>query len=151
MNVGKICRTTAITVHENDDLAAAANLMREHHIGYLIVARAALADGSLVPIDVLTDRDVVVKVIAKNVDHRTLRVGDVMTQRPVVAKDSDDLKDALRTMRRVGVRRLPVVGALGQLKGVLSLDDILDVLADELNSLAGSTRKERNVEDALLP
>lgn len=149
MNVAKLCRKDVVTVREGDDLATAAELMRGRHIGYLIVVRPGTDEGSLAPVGVLTDRDIVVKVVAMQVDPRTLTVGDVMSRQPVVAAETDELNKALGKMRHIGVRRLPVIGKRGQLVGVLSLDDILDALADELNDVAGSIRNEQRIEGAL--
>jgi len=102
-------------------------------------------------VGVLTDRDIVVTVVARETDPRSLRVGDVMTRQPVVAAEDDSITTALQEMRRIGVRRLPVVGRRGQLVGVLSLDDVLDGLAAELQNVAGSIRREQQVESALRP
>jgi CBS domain-containing protein len=74
-----------------------------------------------------------------------------MTQQPVVAAETESLEKALETMRRIGVRRLPVVGSRGQLVGVLSLDDIIDALALDLGDVAASIRKAQRVESALRP
>jgi CBS domain-containing protein len=100
---------------------------------------------------VLTDRDIVVAVVAREIDPRTLRVGDVMTREPVVAREEDSSATALQEMRRIGVRRLPVVGEHGRLVGVLSLDDVIDELAAELQNVAGSIRNEQRIEGALRP
>jgi CBS domain-containing protein len=125
--------------------------MREKHIGYLVVVEADVADGSQRPIGVLTDRDIVTTVVARETDPRSLRVGDIMTQQPVTASIADSIDKALREMRRVGVRRLPVVGQRGELVGILSLDDVLDVLAGELQNVAGSIRNEQVIEGTLRP
>jgi CBS domain-containing protein len=149
MNVAKLCRYQAVTVRKYEDLIAAAELMRRHHVGYLIVVEPELGTDSVMPIGVLTDRDIVISVVARATDPRTLTVGDVMTQQPVVAAEDESLDSALESMRRIGVRRLPVVGARRQLVGVLSLDDILDMLAAELSNVAGSIRNEQRIESAL--
>lgn len=151
MNVGSICRRNVVMIRPFDELTTAARLMRENHIGYLIVVEPSLGDQFFKPVGVLTDRDIVVTVIARETDPRTLKVGDVMTQQPVVAKEEDSSATALQEMRRIGVRRLPVVGERGQLVGILSLDDILDVLAAELQNVAGSIRNEQRMESALRP
>lgn len=151
MNIAKLCRPDVVTVREFDELTAAAGLMRERHIGYLVVVEPEFADGSLKPVGVLTDRDIVVTVVARQTDPRTLRVGDVMTREPVVAADTDPIDKALASMRRMGVRRLPVVGSRGQLVGVLSLDDVIDALAAEMANVAGSIRNEQRMEGALRP
>ena len=151
MNTGKLCRTSAVTVERAEELVKAAQLMREKHIGYLVVVASDAADGLQRPVGVLTDRDIVVTVVARETDPRTLRVGDVMTQSPTTAVDSDPLEKSLREMRRMGVRRLPVVGRRGELVGVLSLDDVIEALSNELQDLAGSIRNERVIEGALRP
>jgi CBS domain-containing protein len=140
-----------VTVRRSDEITQAARAMRQHHVGYLVVTEPDPADGSERPVGVLTDRDIVVTVLAGEADPRTLRVGDVMTQNPVVVPESDSPEKALEAMRRIGVRRVPVVDARGRLVGVLSLDDILDVLAEDLQQLSSAVRKERRVETALRP
>ena len=151
MNVGQICQRNVVTVSASEDLSTAARLMREKHIGYLIVVEPALQAGGLTPIGVLTDRDIVVEVVAQDADPRSLRVGDVMTPKPLVVLLEDSLPDALAQMQRIGVRRLPVVGAYGLLAGVLSLDDILKRMADDLHTATGAIIRERTIESALRP
>jgi|SRR5271165_3961125 len=150
MKVGQVCKRNLITIRKSDELTTAARLMRDKHIGYLIVVESN-PDKTLNPVGVLTDRDIVVAVIAKDTDPRALTVGDVMTVPPVVVAEGLPISSALKEMRRIGVRRLPVVGSAGQLTGVLSLDDVLDTLAEELFDAAGSIRKEVLFEKSLRP
>ncbi len=151
MKVGDICGRNVVTVREFDELTAAAQLMREKHIGYLVVVEPNVADGTLVPAGVLTDRDIVVGIVAKGTDPRTLRVGEVMTREPLLAQEDSSVSSAVRRMREIGVRRMPVVGHAGQLVGVLSLDDVLDAFAEELMDVARSIRHELKMEGALRP
>jgi CBS domain-containing protein len=136
-----------ITVDRQIDIAAAAAVMRENHIGYLIVTDAAAGGSS--PVGVLTDRDIIVKVLAKDVDPHTLTVGDVMTPEPLTAAEDDGISETLHRMRRLGVRRVPVVGARGQVSGVLSIDDVVDHLVGQLTDVAGSVRNELEIEETL--
>ena len=151
MNTGQLCNRNPITVRKSDELVKAAQLMREKHIGYLVVVEPDVADQSLRPVGVLTDRDIVISVVARETDPRALRVGDVMTAHPVTIDATEPVEKALREMRRTGVRRLPVVARHGELIGVLSLDDVLEVLAGELQNLAGSVRNERAIEGSVRP
>jgi len=152
MNVGSICKRKVVTVREHDDLTATAGLMRANHIGYIIVVEPEPAgESALRPVGVLTDRDIVVSVVAREADPRTLTVGDVMTRQPVVAQEGSSVSWAVREMRQAGVRRMPVVDLGGDLVGVLSLDDVLDALAGELLDVAGSLRQERRIEAELRP
>lgn len=148
MNIGSICQREVITVGPELDLWEAAELMREHHVGFLVVVPTQ-ARHSRTPIAVVTDRDIVVSVVARRADPATLRVADVMSTKPVVIGEGDAVDVALKAMRRAGVRRLPVVDGRGELVGVLSLDDLLDLIAEEIESLAGAVRNERQIEGAL--
>ena len=150
VNVGQICNRNPITVRRTDELIRLAQLMREKHLGYLVVVEPN-ADQSLRPVGVVTDRDIVISVVAAGSDPGTLCAGDIMTEQPQIIGAEEPLENALRQMRRIGVRRLPVVGQRGDLVGVLSLDDILEVLAGELQSVAGSVRNERLIEGSLRP
>jgi CBS domain-containing protein len=151
MEIGKICNRNVVTAREVDEITSAAQLMREKHIGYLVVVKPNIVDGTVTPVGVITDRDIVVAVVAREIDPRSLTVGDVMTRQPAVVEEGSSVSTALRLMRQIGVRRLPVIGRAGMLVGVLSLDDVLDALAGELMDIAGSIRQEIKMEDALRP
>lgn len=151
MKVGDICTRDVVTVPEAEDLMAATQLMRKEHIGYLVVVEPGSGDGAELPIGVLTDRDIVIRVVAREAEVRSLRVGDVMTREPVLTTEDSTVSVALHYMREIGVRRLPVVDHGGRLSGVISLDDILEALAAELMDVASSIRSELKVESALHP
>jgi CBS domain-containing protein len=149
MNVGSICKRQIVTVTPRSDLAAVAQLMRDKHVGFLIVVEPEPQAQYGRPVGVLTDRDIVISVVARGADPTLLTAGDVMNREPVLAQESDSVDQALRTMRRMGVRRLPVIGSRGMLTGVLSLDDVLDVLAAEIGEISGTVRNEQRIEGVL--
>ncbi|MFI4867898.1 MAG: CBS domain-containing protein [Steroidobacterales bacterium] len=151
MNIGELCRREVVTAVASDELLSAVQLMRARHVGYVVVVEVDLQDQMARPVGVLSDRDIVVGVVASEADVRALRVGDVMTQRPVTASESDPVATALNRMRGAGVRRLPVVGNRGQLVGVVALDDVLAELAGELGTIAGAIGREQRIETALRP
>ena len=151
MIVSQLCNRNVVTVRKSDEVVAAARLMREKHIGYLIVVEADFTGATQRPVGVITDRDIVMTIVAQDASPHGLRVGDVMTPHPVVVELGDSIAEAVLEMRRIGVRRIPVVGSLGELAGVLSFDDVLDTLSSELQNLAGAVRNERRVETALRP
>ena len=147
MNAGSVCKRGVITVAPTDDLVTAAHLMREKHVGYLIVAETRGEERRIV--GVLTDRDIVVAVLAQEVDARAVKVGDVMTRDPLLIDEAQSIEAVLRHMREAGVRRVPVVDRLGALTGVLSIDDVLERIADQLINIAGSIRNEQRMERAV--
>lgn len=105
-----------------------------------------MVDGNHLPIGIVTDRDLVVGALAENEDVDLLRVGDVMTRNPIMASETEDLEGALEAMRRKAIRRLPVVNAEGELSGILTLDDVLQVLNRELSKLVQLVIREQKQE-----
>jgi CBS domain-containing protein len=126
------------------NIVAAAELMRLHHVGFLIVYQ--LGDDLRRPVGVLTDRDIVIEVIAKKVDPASITVEDLMTRQPLVANESEQLSDVLQAMRMVGVRRVPVVDARGALAGVVAIDDAFDVITGFMCDITGSVKSEQRQE-----
>lgn len=146
MNAGSVCKRAVVTVTPTDDLITAAHTMREKHVGYLVVSEAS---HSRKVVGVLTDRDIVVAVLAREADVRSLKVGDVMTRDPLVIEEGQSVEAVLRHMREAGVRRVPVVDRSGALAGVLSIDDVLERIAGQLIDIAGSIRNEQRMERAV--
>ena len=144
MSVGTICTRQVITVDRGIDVAAAAGVMRDKEVGYLVVTDAA-GDGRK-PVGVVTDRDIVIKVMARDIDPHLLKVADVMTPEPLVAGYADDIAKTLHRMRALGVRRVPVIGPQGNIVGVLSLDDAFDHLVSQMADVAGSIRSQQPTE-----
>lgn len=142
MNIGEICNREVVVAHRDTRLVEAARLMREHHVGSLVVVVERLSER--VPVGIITDRDIVVAVVAKELDPRALTVGDVINAGGVlVVREQDSLADALRLMREKGVRRIPVVTKSGALAGIVTIDDLLELVADELNDFVRTVGQER--------
>ena len=149
MNVGSICRREVVTVTPHIDLVAAAQVMRERHVGFLVVVEPEPHTPYGRPIGVLTDRDIVVSIVARGADPKLLTVADLMKRYPAMVDEADLLEQALHTMRRMGVRRLPVVGPAGMLSGVIALDDMLAVLCGEGSDAVSTVRNEQRNEARL--
>lgn len=150
-DIGRLCQRKVISIEPGEDITVAARLMREEHVGCLIVTEASSDAGTRKVVGVLTDRDIVVSVVARGVDPQSLKVGDVMTRNPLLVGEDDSLDATLIFMREAGVRRVPVVGRHGELVGVLSLDDVLERIVQQLKSIAGSIRSEQRTERLVRP
>jgi CBS domain-containing protein len=118
--------------------------MHDEHVGCLVVVEEN--DGDAFPVGVLTDRDIAIEVVAFGLDPATMTAGDVMSERPAVVEEDDDLLDALAHMRERGVRRLPVVRPDGALSGMLALDNLLEALGEEIDGVLGVMRAQRTKE-----
>jgi CBS domain-containing protein len=99
----------------------------------------------------LTDRDIITAVIAQEVDPATLRVEDVMTSDVVTALEEDSLMDVLGLMRRKGLRRLPVTSADRVLQGLITLDDLLGILSEQLRAMVLAIEAEQLRERKVRP
>lgn len=141
LDAGTLCTRVVTFAERGMPVSEAAQLMRGQHVGCLVVVEETAA--GRVPVGVLTDRDIVTAVVARDVDARTLRVEDVMSADPVVVPEDMSVIDLLRTMRAKGLRRLPVVGAAGVLAGLVTLDDLLGVIAEELHATVAAIEAEQ--------
>jgi CBS domain-containing protein len=146
MQVRSICQRLVFTINATDEVTRAAELMREKRVGYLVVVDPLKRTEHGRPVGVLTDRDIVVSVVARGIDPTAVRVGDIMSLNPVTAQESDSMEVALRRMSQFGVRRLPVLNDRSDLVGVIALDDVLKVIAGDAQDLVNAIRNEREVE-----
>lgn len=144
MRVGECSTSKVVVARRRTSIAEAARLMRQYHIGALVVTGDDQQD--VVPVGIVTDRDLVVEILAKEIDPSEVTVGDVMSPDLTVAQEKDDLFRTLDLMRERGVRRVPVIDDRGQLAGILSVDDVLALLASAFSRLPQLMRTERNNE-----
>ena len=144
MGVGEICSREVVFAKRNDSVAQAARLMREHHVGSVVVADER--NGKRFPIGIVTDRDIAVGVVALGLDPERRNVEGVMPAELVCVRDTDGLGRAVALMRAQGARRLPVIDAAGALVGMLSADDVLELLSEELYGRAGMVARGERFE-----
>ena len=144
MSVREFCSREVVITSSDTGIVEAAQLMRQYHVGDIVIVESGPAGN--VPIGILTDRDIVVEIIAAQVSPDSLTVADVMSEDLLVAREEDGIWMTLQRMQGKGVRRVPVVGEKGELVGILSIDDVLELLADEINLLAKVTGRGQKVE-----
>ncbi|MBH9551877.1 CBS domain-containing protein [Inhella gelatinilytica] len=125
----------------------AAQLMRQQHVGSLVVVDPASPDGRA--LGVLTDRDLVLAVLAEELDPKVMTVGDLMSTEVVSLPQACGLLDAIAAMRAHKLRRVLVEDDAGRVVGVVSLEDVIEGLASELTQLALALRESRDRERAL--
>jgi CBS domain-containing protein len=135
MRVSEICSRTVSTIPIGASVVEAARRMRQEHVGDLVVVDET--NGRRVPVGLITDRDIVVGVLAKDTQHlHQLDVRDVIDGILVTATEDEDLGPVLHRMRSFGVRRVPVLDDKGSLVGLLSIDDVLPALSEEIAEVA---------------
>ncbi len=133
MAVGEICSRDVVVMSADESVRDAALLMRNHHVGDVVVVNDA--NGARKPVGIITDRDVAVEIVAEGVDPDSVSVKDAMSFELVTAHEDDDTLRCVELMREKGLRRLPVVDGNEALVGILTLDDVIDLLAEMLTDI----------------
>jgi CBS domain-containing protein len=136
MNISQICQRDVDTAQPNELVSAAAQRMAARCVGTLVVV-----DQARRPIGILTDRDIALRVVGDERVAAMTTVLDVMTQKPRTVPESATVEEALASMRSRAVRRLAVVGSGGELAGIVALDDIFALLANEFRQVGGLLKK----------
>ncbi|MDH5649643.1 MAG: CBS domain-containing protein [Gammaproteobacteria bacterium] len=147
MSVGEYCNRGVVVVESGEPVREAVNLMRHQHVGNVVVVER---EGDLTkPVGILTDRDVVIEILAEDVDPDKVLVGDVMSAGVVTVEEDAALLDAIELMKEKGVRRLPVVDDNGDLQGILALDDIIELISEQLSAITDVIVREQEKEAQL--
>lgn len=136
MSVGRICTRSVSVASGSETVASAARRMAEREIGTLVV----LDEGER-PVGVLTDRDVTLRVVAVGRDPAATRIEEVMSKPAVCVDETAPIESGLAHMAGAGTRRLVVTRADGRLAGVLSLDDVLELLVEEAQAIGRLLRR----------
>ena len=149
MFAGEYCNRNVSIIGRGDSIIKAAKLMREHHVGDLLVVESR--NGERAPIGIITDRDIVVEVIAEEADMEAITIEDVMSYKLIIAHENDDLMSTIKRMRMNAIRRIPIVNQAGGLVGILSIDDILDVITEQLMDIDQIIVNEQDKEREIRP
>lgn len=147
MSAGEYCNRNVVIVSKSEPVSEAIKLMRSHHVGDVIVVESI--EETSIPVGILTDRDIVMEILAEDVDPEAVSIGDVMSYELVTVTEKTKLIDTIKLMRDKGVRRLPVVNEKGGLEGLLTVDDLLELIAEQLTDIVGLISAEQSRESKL--
>ena len=144
MSIGKICNREVVVAERGITARAAARMMRERHVGSLVVVDEGHDKRS--PVGMVTDRDIVVAVVALGLDAEAIRVEDVMSTELLTVEEDAGIAETLELMHLRGVRRMPVTRAGGALVGIVTVDDLFALLAEEMASVSKIVSRGRKRE-----
>ena len=144
MPAGELSVREVVTAARETSVLDAAKLMRREHVGDIVVAD--IVDGRYIPVGMVTDRDMVLEVIALDLNPADLSLEDIMTENPTTINEREGVFQSIRLMRAAGVRRAPVVDDEGGLTGIVSVDDLIGLLAGEMDELSELISRERRRE-----
>jgi len=147
MPIGEFAIRQVIVAPRNLPLLDGAKLMRQYHVGDIVITEET--DGKRRPVGIVTDRDMVLEVMAQGVDATKLSVGDIMTENPMTVREYEGVFQTIQLMRAKGARRAPVVDKDGVLVGIVAADDFIELLATELSDLVKLFSRERKQETEL--
>ena len=149
MKVGEACNREVVIIDRQATIAEAARLMRAHHVGDVVVVDERPL--GKIPVGILTDRDIVVQLIAEEVDFASVGIQDCMAFELLQAREDEDLVEIVERMRSRGVRRILVVSTNGVLQGILTLDDLIELLAEQIQGMVALIRAEQQHEEQIRP
>jgi len=144
MPIGEFCNREVVFATRETSIPEAAQLMRKFHVGDLVVVDEI--DRKRVPVGIVTDRDIVIEIVSQSLDFNEFSVGDIMSPQLISVQEKEGVFETIRLMRAKGIRRIPVVNQEGGLEGIVSADDILDLLAEEMTELARVVPREQERE-----
>lgn len=144
MPIGEICNREVVVAWRNDTALEASRLMRQHHVGNVLVVDDR--NGVQIPVGIITDRDLIIKIMAPELDGAAITVGDIMSRELVTVKESTGVFETIQYMRQKAVRRLPIVDESGGLVGILTLGDLLELLSEEFHEIAKLVRDKQQKE-----
>jgi CBS domain-containing protein len=137
MSVGRICTRVVATASPDETIRTVAKRMVEYNVGTVVIAK-----GPPKPLGIVTDRDIVTRCVASGHDPETTPVSVIMTQEVRTVDEAVPIEQALRTMAGAETRRLVVTGEEGRLVGLVSLDDVLELLTEEAEAIGRLLRQE---------
>jgi len=146
MSVGRICTRSVSIGSAGESVAQGARRMGEAEVGTLVVL-----DEKQRPVGLLTDRDIVVRVVAKDLDPGSTPIGEVMSRPVLAVHEKMPIEDGLARMAAAPTRRLVVTSDEGRLVGVLALDDVLELLAEEAQSIGRLLRRSPTATSGRMP
>jgi CBS domain-containing protein len=150
LTAGEFCNRHVVIANQDERVAEIARRMRDHHVGSVVIVEET--GHGRVPLGMLTDRDIVVGLVAIEPSYleRAL-VRDLLTGKLITVRDDADLYEVVVRMRSHGIRRTPVVDAAGVLQGIIGFDDLLEHIAEQLHKLVSLLVREGDKERALRP
>jgi len=146
MPIGDVCVRDVVIATPDTTVREAAQLMAQHHVGNLVVVQKEIG-GLIVPVGIITDRDIVRNVVAEALDASVFTLGDLGARELVTAWEDQGVFECMQQMRINGVRRMPVVDRKGGLVGIISLDDLIQLLAEEMGELGKLITREQAHEE----
>lgn len=144
MKVGEYCTRDVVVINSDESVKTAAELMRFQHVGDLVLLEKR--HSKTVPIGIITDRDLVVEVMAVGLSPDSLLVRDILTQPLYHVFEEDDLFDALNLMHTEKIRRLPVVNQNHELVGIITIDDFVEILTEMMSKVTDVAKLQQKRE-----
>ncbi|MCW8407462.1 CBS domain-containing protein [Legionella sp. PATHC035] len=144
MRVGEYCNRDVVVINGNESVKNAAELMRTYHVGDLVLVEEH--HNRKIPIGIVTDRDLVIEVMAAGVQPESLLVRDILTDPFSCVFENDSLFDALEIMHSKKIRRLPVISENKTLIGIITLDDLIEILTETMTHIVDVVKLQQKKE-----
>ncbi|MFG1483165.1 CBS domain-containing protein [Halobacteriovorax sp. HFRX-2_2] len=148
MAIKDMIQKNTVIINSNATLKDAAKQMYEKHVGAIVVVDNVTGKKNT-PIGILTDRDIAISFGKEGKIEPNSKVSEIMTQNVVLCTPKDSVVDTIKKMQANGVKRLPVVNGRDQIVGIISSDDIIQTIGNELYDLSQIVKLEIEKESAI--
>jgi CBS domain-containing protein len=134
MKIGELCNRTVVVARPEEPVATVAELMRQHHVGSVVIVEGP--PDARKPLGIVTDRDIVLEVVARGLDPKRVPASEIMASRLKMASEDESVEDVLHKLAAHGVHRVPIVDEHGVLQAIFAADDFLEWAQEQLADLA---------------
>lgn len=149
MKVGEFCNREVVIVKGDESLKVVAELMRTHHVGDVVLIKEE--HQKRIPMGIITDRDLVLEILVPGLELEKVAAKDIMTEPLCLIHENNSLFDALELMKERGIRRLPVVDDANALVGILTIDDLIEILTEMIGCISDVIKVQPKQEKRRLP
>lgn len=149
MSIGEFCTREVAIVARDETALDASKVMRELHTGDVVVVEKKGKQN--IPVGIITDRDIAIEIVAREVDPSSVTAADLISRELVTINENASVQDAVKAMRDQGIRRLPVINNEGSLEGIFALDDLLEFLSEQLHEMMSTISREAREEEQHRP
>ncbi|MDI6719342.1 MAG: CBS domain-containing protein [Methanomicrobiales archaeon] len=136
MKISEASRSEVVSAQPDARVSEIVRMMKDRNVGSVVITDQNR------PVGIITDRDVLLRIVAEKRDPEAVAVSEVMTRDPMVFPADISVHEAVQKMENKWFRRIPIVDGNGRLTGIVSIDDLMGLLIREMASIASIVRKQ---------
>ncbi len=143
-----VSKDQLVSIEANAPVLEAAQQMLKHHVGNIVVTDSKA--GKKKAVGIVTDRDLTIAGLARNLDPKTTTVQEVMNKSLTTVTENEEIFSMIAKMKENGVNRLPILNSSGEVMGIVTSKKLVQVLVQGLQELSALSIQQHQKENELL-